>query len=134
MNDDDALSSGERAAREYQAQAKAIRAMADAVGGPSVSTEENLSNALGRNILREEIGYFGKWDGERYNFDKETRDRLAAHSRQDIAAAYSLIRSTIREVELVRQDVARVRRAVIAGTLIMVSCLLAITAALVALQ
>ncbi len=42
---------------------------------------ENFS----KNILHEEIGMFGPWTGAEYEFDQETRDRLLAHSRQDVA-------------------------------------------------
>jgi hypothetical protein len=44
------------------------------------------ANVAARNILREDIGYFGTPDAN-YKLDEPTRDRLLAHARQDAALA-----------------------------------------------
>lgn len=50
------------------------------------------SAALGRNILKEELGAFTDpfRGAPPYNLDDDTRDRLIAHAREDIASVYSL--------------------------------------------
>ena len=52
-------------------------------GDPSLLGRPNI---YARNILHEELGYFGPVE-TRYRLDTETRDRLIAHARQDAALA-----------------------------------------------
>ncbi|WP_110804600.1 hypothetical protein [Rhodobacter viridis] len=83
-----ALSSGERADIAY----KTALIMEAKVPGSKSPEANAISSAttLGRNVLHEELGRFGSWDGAIYDLDDETRDRLLAHARQDSASAYSL--------------------------------------------
>ena len=97
MGDDDNLTSGEKAEKSHQNQANIYRTVDKVSGGDGQQAEDHINVALGRNILREELGYFGPWDGAVYNLDDETRDRLIAHSRQDIATTYAMAQSAFRE-------------------------------------
>lgn len=50
------------------------------------------SALLGRNVLKEELGAFSDplKGAPPYHLNEETRDRLLAHSRQDVASVYGL--------------------------------------------
>jgi hypothetical protein len=67
------------------------------VGGSGWSGEADTNFALGRNVLKEEIGDFGEWQGPKYALDQATRDVLLAHARQDAASAAAMARSAFRE-------------------------------------
>lgn len=79
-----------------------------AAGGDGQGVDEIGKNAaLGQNILRQELGHFGEWDGARYQLDQETRDRLLAHSRQDIASTYGMAVSALKAADNARRIATR---------------------------
>lgn len=63
--------------------------------------EKKCSDALGQNILHEELGYFSDVQ-IRYNLEKDQVDRLIAHSREDIAATRGVVGSTLDFLEILR--------------------------------
>lgn len=72
---------GEDLAREHLVR----KAMEDATG---VKTKPSESAFLvARNVLREELGEFGPYNGTHYKLTEGERDILLAHSRQDAGAA-----------------------------------------------
>jgi hypothetical protein len=97
MSEDNELSTEERAEQDYLRQVKAQQIIDKAVGGDGWHAESGSNEALGQNILREEIGYFGPWEGPNYSFDQETRDRLLAHGRQDVASTFAMAKSAFKE-------------------------------------
>jgi len=83
MSDDEGRSSNEKAEEHLRGVLLAIR---DLEKPGTARIESSMAEATGKNILHEELGYFGKWDGAAYTLDDQTRIRLLAHARQDIAA------------------------------------------------
>jgi len=118
MSEDNELSTQERAERGYRQAVAAQRILGEAVGDSDRDAECKSIMSLGQNILREEIGYFGPWEGAIYSFDQETRDRLLAHCRQDTASAYMMAQSAFKEAHDAR------RASVSAITFLIVSLLL----------
>jgi len=106
MNDEGETTE-QKAQSALNREAKAQRIMDDTFGGKGYLAEDGTNVAIGRNILREEIGYFGPWEGARYKFDDETRDRLLAHGRQDAASAFAMARSAFKEAHYARRATTR---------------------------
>ena len=63
-------------------------------GKGTFEAEAHNNDSLGRNILKTDLGDFGPETN--YALDEETRDRLIAHSRQDIAAAHGHARAAFK--------------------------------------
>lgn len=95
--------SSERAEQDYGARVKMHRTLDKAVGGDGYTAEVAENNTLGQNILREELGYFGPYDGPRYSLDEATRNLLIAHTRQDVAATYAFASSAFREAHITKK-------------------------------
>ena len=55
-----------------------------------VSREGAKGEALGRNVLQQELGEFGTKGLDIYNLEKTQTDRLIAHTRSDVAMNYSV--------------------------------------------
>ncbi len=64
------------------------------MGGALPQRLKLTSTLLGQNVLREEIVYFGDWDGAPYNLT-EAEKRLLTHAREDIASTHSLSTAVI---------------------------------------
>lgn len=97
--------SGKKAEEDYLSGVR-IRAEVNRIAGLGDGgwrAERDNKIALGQNILREELGYFGDWTGSGYKLDQTTRDRLLAHSRQDIAATFGIADSALRYAYEARQ-------------------------------
>jgi hypothetical protein len=103
MSEDNELSTEERAEQDYQRKAKTHQIIDEALGGDGWHAESGSNEALGQNILREEIGYFGPWEGPKYSLDQETRDRLLAHGRQDVASTFAMAKSAFKEAHQARR-------------------------------
>lgn len=101
-------SSQEKAEQDYNLKVRIIDSVEDAIGGEHWTRDEQKNVALGQNILREEIGFFGPCEGASYSFDERTRDRLLAHTRQDVAAAFAMARSAFRHAHAARKMLRRV--------------------------
>lgn len=71
-------------------------------------TEKEKNLAVAQNVLHEELGYFGPWEGSGYSLDQSTRDRLLAHARQDSSASALMSMSAFREANGARMLVTRV--------------------------
>jgi hypothetical protein len=97
----------QRAEADFEMKDRFNRLVDEELGGRGYLAEDGTNIALGQNILREEIGYFGPWKGARYSFDEETRDRLLAHGRQDVASAFAMARSAFKEAHWARRVAAR---------------------------
>lgn len=87
------MSSRKEADIELDASIKSIRGFRKVAGGDPSFDEGKISDAIGKNILREEIGQFGPYEGTRYTLDDATRDILLANARRDIAATNSVAQS-----------------------------------------
>ena len=61
------------------------KAQEDAIGFKTKPSESAFHVA--RNVFREEIGYFGDYDGMHYNLSDAEKNILLAHGRQDAATA-----------------------------------------------
>ncbi|MGG7644235.1 hypothetical protein ACQ5SP_05440 [Rhodovulum sp. YNF3179] len=99
--------SEQRAEQAYQRSSALFSAMDNEVGGAGWLAEDNSNVALGQNVLREEIGFFGPYEGPEYHFYEETRNRLIAHGRQDTASAFAMARSAFREAFWARRLASR---------------------------
>jgi len=106
MNDEGETTE-QKAQADLERQTKIYRSMDQEVGGKGYTAEDSINVAIGQNVLREEIGYFGPWEGARYKFDDETRDRLLAHGRQDAASAFAMARSAFKEAHYARRVTTR---------------------------
>jgi hypothetical protein len=67
--------------------------------------ESTKNGAVARSILQEEIGRFGKEHLPLYELDENTRDRLLAHGRQDVAYALCNTISLLKEVAVLKNRV-----------------------------
>lgn len=65
-------------------------------------TPEMHEAAFGRNILHEDLEYIGDGFHTVYSLNDDVRDRLIAHSRQDIAMAYAAISNLKTEMRRLR--------------------------------
>lgn len=97
----------EKAEESFHAGLKFSRLMDNHLksGGPARAAKD--AELLGRNILHEEIGLFGEWDGALYGFDDETLGRLIAHGRQDAAATLAMVAYACEEAHAARRLAAR---------------------------
>ena len=68
---------------------------------------EKSAALLGQNILREEIGYFGDWEGTNYDLSDAEKNRLVAHTRQDVAAIYSLASTAMKAAMAAQKTASR---------------------------
>lgn len=76
----------EEATRALWSQIYALKVLGD-------DTRAARNAATARNVLHEELGFFGEWDGAKYDLDDQVRDRLLAHTRQD--AAHAVVNSEV---------------------------------------
>jgi hypothetical protein len=104
------MSSKQRADEAFQRQAALQKRLDQILGGSGWAREVDTNFALGRNVLREELGEFGDWEGASYALDQATRDRLLAHAREDAAASAAMAKSAFREAY---NSAASARRAVL---------------------
>jgi hypothetical protein len=64
---------------------------------------ENYEASFGRNILHEDLDYIGDGSPKTvYSLDDDTRDRLIAHCRQDVAMSYAAISNLRKEMRNLR--------------------------------
>lgn len=90
--------SEQNAEASYHAEVRAIRSIDRVVGNDHWKTEAAENVALGKNILREEIGVFGQYECPNYtNLNEDNLNRLIAHTRQDTAATFAMARSAFRD-------------------------------------
>ena len=98
----------ERAKADFSADVQA----ANALRGASAYEPEALANdMLGRQMLREDLGEYGTGGLPTYQMDDETRDRLIAHVRQDVAAVFGHAKSafqTAKEAEKAAKRTGRI--------------------------
>lgn len=64
-----------------------------------VSREGAKGEALGRNILKQELGEFGTKGLDIYNLEKTQTDRLIAHTRSDVAMNYAIALSAFEQAK-----------------------------------
>ena len=74
---------------------------------------------LGRNVLHEEIGILAG-EARIYDFDAATRDRLLAHSRQDVAMQCGLLVPMHTQVHELKRQVKHLKRLVLLILVILV--------------
>ncbi len=120
MSHKDDPSSEEKARADYAGKVRAIRILH---GQDTPSAEMEMHDALGRNVMREETGFFGPWRGAGYSFDKATQDRLLAHTRQDVAATYAMAKSAFRDAHHARRAAQRAQWFLIASLALNVAVL-----------
>lgn len=68
-------------------------------GAGTYDAEASSNDILGKRMLREELGDHGSRGLPVYHLDDETRDRLIAHSRQDVAAAFGHAKSAFKSAK-----------------------------------
>lgn len=113
---------GQSAQEAYQAAVQAAEALH---GKGTLASESAQNDALGANVLHEELGYYGPPDSPTYELDDETRNRLLAHARQDIAAIYGYTKSAFQTAKAAELSANRTRRLVWILLLLTVIALLA---------
>ena len=67
--------------------------------GGTFAAEASTNDLLGKRMLQEELGYHGTKGLVVYKLDDIKRDRLIAHSRQDVAAAFGHAKSAFRSAK-----------------------------------
>lgn len=108
MSDDEELGSNKRAEAAFDTLRSNLQRVDKISGFDGFLTENTTNIAVGQNVLREEIGYFGEYEGTRYSFDQETRDVLLAHGRQDAASACTMAKSAFREAYSARRGTEKI--------------------------
>lgn len=97
----------EQASQDYAANVTA----AESLHGTKTFEAEALANEmLGKQMLLEDLGHYGVGRIPKYGLDTDTRDRLIAHTRQDVAAAFGYAKSafkTAKETEKVSKRTSR---------------------------
>lgn len=101
-------SSAEKAEEDLRAKLWAARAMDPDDTNPKRGQYE--ANAIAQNVLREELGHFGKYDGASYDLTDRQRDLLLAHGRQDAAAALVVASSALEAVNAMQTRMRGLRR------------------------
>jgi hypothetical protein len=84
------MGSREEATESYLAACRTIDAVGKVTDPNHPQLEIDKAVALGRNILREELGWFGPWEGPHYNLSEAEKSLILAHCREDIAATHAL--------------------------------------------
>ena len=102
MTDDNetSQSSSKKAKQDYTYKLEFIHDLNKAAKAGLAERLYDQNVALGQNVLREEIGYFGEYEGQRYRFDEGTKNILLAHARQDVAAVHGMSGYILRRVVL----------------------------------
>ncbi|WP_159082458.1 hypothetical protein [Paragemmobacter aquarius] len=79
-----------------------------------VDYAKKLSDALGQNILHEDLGAFSDplKRVEPYRLDGDTKDRLIAHTRQDVASTYGLATQIMTFQEKLKGSISSLRNLV----------------------
>lgn len=90
------MGSSQKATESHKAACRAIEELGKMTRQTTSQMEISKAAALGKNILHEELGMFGPWEGENYNLTEGEKSRLLAHTRQDIAATYGLASEGLR--------------------------------------
>jgi hypothetical protein len=107
MTSEEEMNSEEKAEYALRIALKINKDSNDIIGDRnSIKEKIDANRLIGKNILREETGYFGGYTGTAYNLDEPTRNLLLAHGRQD--AAHSLC-NTISMMEVLNEIKARQR-------------------------
>lgn len=65
-------------------------------------SETTANGAVARNVLHEELGYYGEM-GQEYRLSKQTSDILLAHARQDAAHALANTTTLLKQVDELKQ-------------------------------
>ena len=68
-------------------------------GAGTFAAEASTNDLLGKQMLHEELGYHGTKGLVIYKLDDIKRDRLIAHSRQDVAAAFGHAKSAFKSAK-----------------------------------
>lgn len=91
------MRSSDNAQRALRASLNAIRE----IEGPHANTDAETA----RNVLHEELGYFGEYERPAYGLDAKTTEIMLVHARQDAAhAAISASRSADLAASILRQS------------------------------
>jgi len=90
----------QRAEEDYQAKLRYTRVL---YRRDQMEAKVQASVLRGQNVMRHETGFFGPWDGTRYNFDQATQDLLIAHTREDVSATYGLASEALRQAYRARR-------------------------------
>lgn len=86
---------------------------ANALHGEKTFEAEALANdMLGKQMLREDLGDYGTRGQTTYGLDEETRDRLIAHVRQDVAAVFGHAKSAFKTAKAAEKAAQRTSRLV----------------------
>lgn len=75
---------------------------------PGENTDHQKANAVARNILHEDLGYFGEPESS-YRLDEKTRDRLIAHARQDASNSMTLIMDLSNHIQTIENKTRWIR-------------------------
>lgn len=81
-------------------------------GAKTFEAEASANDMLGKQVLREDLGDYGKEGLSTYGLDQETRDRLIAHMRQDVAAVFGHARSAFKTAKGAERAAQRTGRLV----------------------
>jgi len=97
-------STGIKAEQALIEKLKTIRSVAEATGQEIPINEINFH--LSRNVLHEELGYFGEFSSV-YTLSNETKTVLLVHGRQDASYAAANTSSILKELQEVRVTIRR---------------------------
>lgn len=106
---DELKTTGQKAEDDLRLKRRVTDTVYGITRGAKTSAEIEKANLLGQNVMREEIGFFGPWDGVNYTIDEKTMNRLIVHSRQDIATNYALLVLVASGVENTHRVVTQIR-------------------------
>lgn len=110
--DEDALEEefdDERADQDHAARVNAANALH---GAKTYEAEAMANDMLGQQMLREDLGNYGTGGTPTYGLDDDTRDRLIAHVRQDVAAVFGHAKSAFKTAKDAEKAAKRTGRVV----------------------
>lgn len=99
----------EQASQDNAARVNAANALH---GAETYEAEALANDMLGQQMLREDLGNYGAGGRPTYGLDDDTRDRLIAHVRQDVAAVFGHAKSAFKTAKDAEKAAKRTGRVV----------------------
>jgi len=99
--------SEDQAQEDYDTRTALLRGL---YGNDLLGFESAANDILGDNALKKISGEFWPYDGgwiDDLQFDAAFRDRLSAHTYQEVVAAYAMAKSAFREAQAARRGTSR---------------------------
>lgn len=101
------MGSQDKAAQSYKLAAQVTEQVS---GKGTVETIQQNAALLGQNVVREELGLFGEWEGPNYNLTEVERNRILVNAREDIASTFPLVTEAMKAAVGARKQAEKNKR------------------------